>query len=88
MTIVRPASPNPSRLNMDNGVRLILAPRSHKAFSKVEFSMVQGIVKLLGSFSFYGSFLCKMALHSSVRFTISKSDNFLLFDSIFFMNLT
>ena len=48
---------NPRRLNMDKGIRLILAPKSHKALSKMAFPMVQGIVKLLGSFSFCGSFL-------------------------------
>ena len=57
VTVVGRASPNPSHLNMDNGMRLILATRSHKALSKMEFPMVQGIVKLPGSLSFCGSFL-------------------------------
>ena len=57
VTAVGRALPNPSHLNMDNDMRLILAPRSHKALSKMEFPMVQGIVKLPGSFSFYGRFL-------------------------------
>ena len=82
------ASPNPNRLNIDSGMRLMLAPRSHKAFSKMEFPIVHGMVKLLGSLSFCGSFHCKMALHSSVRFTVSKSDSLLLLDSISFMNFT
>ena len=82
------ASPNPSRLNMDNDMRFVLAPKSHKALSKMEFLMVQGIVKLPGSFSFCGSFLLRMALHSSVIFTVSKSDSLLFFDSISFMNFT
>ena len=69
-------------------MRLILAPRLHKALSKMGFSMVQGIVKLPGSLSFYGSFLLRMALHSSVRFTVSKSDSLLFFDTISFMNFT
>ena len=80
------ASPNPNRLNIDISIRLILAPRSHKAFSKIEFPIVHGMVKLLGYFSFCGSFRCRMALHSSVRFTVSKSDNLLFLDSISFMN--
>ena len=42
------ASPNPKRLNIDSGMRLILAPISHKAFSNMEFPIVHGIVKLLG----------------------------------------
>ena len=88
MTVVGQASPNLSHLNMDNDMRFILAPKSHKALSKMEFPMVQGIVKLPGSFSFCGSFLSRMALHSSVRFTVSKSDHLLFFDSISFMNFT
>ena len=51
------ASPNPRRLNMDKGMRLILAPKSHKSLSKMVFLMVQGNVKLPRSFSFCGSFL-------------------------------
>ena len=86
--MVRRASLNLNRLNIDSGMRLILAPKSHKAFSNMEFPIVYGIVKLSGSFSFYGSFRCRMALHSSVRFTVSKSDNLLLLDSISFMNFT
>ena len=82
------ASPNPNRMNIDSSMRLILAPRSHKAFSKMEFPIMHGMVKLPGSFSFYGSFRCRMALHSSMRFTVSKSDNLLLLDSISFMNFT
>ena len=70
------ASPNPNRLNIDSGMRLILAPRSHKAFLKMEFPIVHGIVKLPGSLRFCGSFRCMMALHSSVRSTVSKSDSF------------
>ena len=57
VTIVRRTSPNPSHLNMDKGMRLILAPRSHKSPSKMEFPIVHRIVKLPGSFSFCGSFL-------------------------------
>ena len=86
--MVRRASLNPNHLNIDSGTRYILAPRSHKAFSKLEFPIVHGIVKLSGSFSFCGSFRCRMALHSSVRFTVSKSDGLLFLDSISFMNFT
>ena len=86
--MVRRASPNPNRLNINSDMRLILAPRSQKAFSKMEFPIVHGIVKLLGSFIFYGSFRCRMALHSSVRFTISKSNSLLFLDSISFINFT
>ena len=88
VTVVRQASPNPSRLNMDNGMRFILSPKSHKALSKMEFPDGIRMVKLPGSFSFCGSFLYRMALHSSVRCTVSKSDNLLFFESISFMNFT
>ena len=57
VTVVERASHNPKRLNIDKGMRLILAPKSHKDLSKMVFPMVQGIVKLPGSFSFCGSFL-------------------------------
>ena len=57
VTVVGRASPNPRRPNMDKGMRLILASKSHKALSNMAFPMVHGIVKLPGSFSFYGSFL-------------------------------
>ena len=86
--MVRRASPNPNRLNIDSGMRLILAPRSHKAFSKIEFPIVHGMVKLPRSLSFCGSFLCRMAQHSSVRFTLSKSGSLLFLDRISFMNFT
>ena len=86
MTVVGRASPNPNRLNIDSGMRLILAPRSHKAFSKMEFPIVHDIVKLSGSFNFCGSFCYRMALHSSVRFTVLKSDSLLFLDSISLLN--
>ena len=82
------ASPNPSRLKIDKGTRLILALKSHRALSKIEFPILHGIVKLPRSFSFCGNFLWSIALHSSVSFTISKSDNLLFLDRIFFINLT
>ena len=76
------ASPNPSRQKIDKGMRLILAPKSNKALLKTEFHILHEMVKLPISFSFYGSFLYRIALHSSVRVTISKS--ILLFlDNIF-----
>ena len=82
------ASPNPNHLNIYSSMRLILAPISHKAFSKMEFPIVHGMVKLQGFFRFCGSFCCRMALHSSLRFTISKSDSLLFLDNISFMNFT
>ena len=82
------ASPNPNCLNIDSDMRLILAPRSHKPFSKMEFPIVHGIVKLPRSFSFCGIFHCRMALHSLVRFTVTKFDSLLFLESISFMNFT
>ena len=58
-------------LKIDIGIRLMLAPKSHKAFSKNASPMAQGIVKLLGSLSFGGSFFCNIALHSSDKETVS-----------------
>ena len=82
------ASPNTNRLNIDSGMRLLLVPRSHKAFSKMKFPIVHGMVKLPGSFSFCGSFHFRMTLHSSMRFIVSKSDSLLFLDNISFMNFT
>ena len=57
VTVVALASPKPNHLKMDKGMRSILAPKSHKALSKIKFPILQGIVKLPGSFRFYGNFL-------------------------------
>ena len=86
--VVGRASPNPNHLNIDSNMRLILAPRSHKAFAKMEFPIVHGIVKLPRSLSFCGSFHYKMALHSSVKFTVTKSDSLIFLDNISCMNFT
>jgi len=64
---------------------LMLALRSHKAFSKKEFPIVQCIVKLPGSFSLGDSLFSRVALHSS--FSVSCSSSLLLFCRISFMNL-
>ena len=44
--VVGLASPKPNFLNIDRGIRLILAPRSHSASSNTAFPMEQGMVKL------------------------------------------
>ena len=41
-------------LDIDSGIRLMLTPKSHRAFSKTEFPMAQGMVKLPGSLSLGG----------------------------------
>jgi len=76
----------PNWLKIDKGIRLMLAPKSQRAFSKCDSMMVQGIVKLLGSLSFGGSFLKTMAKHSSLRANVSKSANFFLLLKISFKN--
>src|ERR1044072_9105776 len=66
----------------------MLAPKSHKAFSMSTPSMVTGTVKLPGSFNLGGSFLCRIALHSSDNIIVSLSSlNLLLRDNISFINL-
>ena len=41
--------PKLSLLTIYGGIKLMLAPESHSAFPILEFSIMQGIVKLLGS---------------------------------------
>ena len=43
VTVVGCASPNFSFLKIDQGIRLMLAPRSHKALSKTAFPIAHGI---------------------------------------------
>ena len=40
VAVVGRASPNPSSLNIDNYMRFILAPKSHKALSNMKFPIV------------------------------------------------
>ena len=82
------AYPNPNFLKIESGIKFMLAPKSHNALLKKELSMVQRIVKLPGSFNFFGNFLYRMALHSSVRFTVSNSPRCLFLDKVSFMNFT
>ena len=42
-------SPKFSLFTTDSGIKLMLAPESHKAFLNSTFLMVQGMVKLLRS---------------------------------------
>ena len=48
-------SPRPSFLKIEKGMRFMLAPKSHKTLSKLQSPIMQGIVKLPGSFNFYGN---------------------------------
>lgn len=54
--VVGLTTPMPSFLKIDKGIRLILAPRSQSALAQKESSMLQGIMKLLGSFNFGDNF--------------------------------
>src|ERR1044072_5468901 len=86
--IVGVTSPISSLSDIVRGIRFILAPKSHRAFSMATPSMLTGTVKLPGSFNLGGSFLCRIALHSSVSIIVSLSSlNLILLDSISFINL-
>lgn len=87
-TIVVFAFPKPNFLKRDKSIKLILAPKSHNALSINKLPILQGIVKLPGSFNFSGYLYWRIALHSSVSMTVSLSSSFLLFDIISFINLT
>ena len=81
------ASPKPSFLKIDNGIKLILAPRLDKDFSNIELPIDHGIVKLFGSFSFGGNFLWWIALHSSEKAPVSYSPSYIFFTRMSFMKL-
>ena len=57
----------PILFSRDNGIRLMLDPRSRNALPNDKFTIDIGIVKLLGSPSFFG--FSKMAFQSSSRVT-------------------
>ena len=46
-----------SFLTTDKDIKLMLAPESHSTFPISEFLIVQGIVKLPGSYIFNGKYL-------------------------------
>src|SRR5262249_38905637 len=81
-------SPNPSFLNMEYGITLILAPKSANALSIDKLPRVQGMVKHLGSLSLGGSLRWRMAEHSSLRVTDLSSSSFLLLLIMSFKYLT
>jgi len=64
-------SPIYSLLQMEIGMRLTLAPRSHKALLIVTSPTEQGMEKLPGSESLEGSEFWIRALHSLVRDTVA-----------------
>ena len=80
-------SPIPILSNRDLGIRLTLAPKSHKALSIDSSPITHGIEKLPGSLSFGGSLLSSSALHSSVKAIVSHPEISLFLDRISFKNL-
>ncbi|KAJ0587962.1 hypothetical protein HanIR_Chr04g0169181 [Helianthus annuus] len=70
--------PRPSRLNIDAGMRLMLAPRSASALRMGDSPIEQGIVKLPGSIFFFGSLLSSRAEHFSPKLTNCNDSIFLL----------
>ena len=76
-----------SFLQIDNGIKLILAPESHCALSMTNFLITQGMEKLPGYLSLGRMLFCIIALHSEVSNTISLSSSFFLLDKISLRNL-
>ncbi|MFS7944940.1 hypothetical protein Hanom_Chr06g00518091 [Helianthus anomalus] len=70
--------PRSSLLNINEGMRLMLAPRSARALRTGESPIEQGIVKLPGSIFFWGSLLSTRAEHSSPKLTNCNISIFLL----------
>ncbi|KAJ0536392.1 hypothetical protein HanIR_Chr09g0441091 [Helianthus annuus] len=70
--------PKPSLLNIDEGMRLMLAPKSAKALRTGDSPIEHGIVKLPGSIFFWGSLLSTRAEHSSPKLTNCKFSIFFL----------
>jgi hypothetical protein len=60
VTVVGLASPKSSFLKIVKGIRLMLAPKSHRAFLNIASPMEHGIVKLPESLSLGGNFFAKM----------------------------
>jgi len=77
----------PCFLKIDNGIRFMLAPKSYRDFSKCNSRMVQGTVKLLGSFNLGKSFLRTMAEHSSLRVIVSNFTNIFVLPIMSFKTL-
>ena len=79
--------PKLSLFTTDNGIKLMLAPESHKAFLNSKFLMVKGMVKLPGSYIFFGKLLLITTLHVAIKFTTPSSENFLFLLKMSFRNL-
>ena len=80
------SSPKLSLLTIDKGIKLMLAPKSHNAFPISEFPIVQGIVKLLGSYIFIGKDLWITTLQVVVRLTTPSSSSIFLFSAQYILH--
>lgn len=78
--------PNPKSLYRPSGIKLILSPKSHIAHAKLKDTIVQGIVKSLGS-SFLTKELEAMALWWYILSMCTKLINYFLATKSF-MNFT
>lgn len=72
----------------DKGIKLILAPKSNKAFPTDNVHIVTWIVKLRRSLYFDDKDFWIIALHPTSNFMVSSFTNLLLFVSISSINLT
>ncbi|KAK8572983.1 hypothetical protein V6N12_029023 [Hibiscus sabdariffa] len=85
--VVGLALPIPSFLKTDLGIRLMLAPGSHKALPTYWFPMEKGMVKLPGSIILVGTLLYIIAKHASVAAVISSSPILVFLDTMSLRNL-
>jgi len=60
-------SPHTSFFIIERGIKLMLAPKSHRALPIDTGPIEQGIVKAPGSFSFGESFFWRIALQNSLN---------------------
>ena len=74
--------PKLSLLTIDKGIKLMLTLESHSAFPISKFPIVQGIVKLPGSYILSSKDLWITALQVTVRLT-TPSSTILFFCSIY-----
>ena len=81
------SSPKLSLLTTDKGIKLMLASESQSAFPISEFPIVQGIVKLPGSYIFIVKDLWITTLQVVVRLITPSSAIFLFLLNISFINL-
>ena len=81
------SSPKLNLYTTDKGIKLMLAPESHKTFLNAYFPIVQGMVKLPRSFILAGRLFQITARHVAVRLTTPSSTIFFFLLSISFRNL-